>query len=242
MSLTGRLASLTVFFPCHNEEENVVRVTESALRVARRVADDHEVIIVDDGSRDRTGVLADELAQRYPGEVRAVHNVPNRGYGGALQRGFREATKDWIFYTDGDGQFDFEEIDKLIELLERFDIASAYRVERQDTWVRRLNGACWSALVRLVFGLRIRDVDCAFKVYPRRFIEQVELRSEGALIDAEMLARAARAGYSIGQVGVHHHPRTAGESSGGNLRVILRAFRELLRLRRDILRTPSGDR
>lgn len=236
MSPAGaRLASLSVFFPCHNEEENVVRVTEDALRMARRVSPDHEVIIVDDGSTDRTGELADDLARRYPGEVRAVHNIPNRGYGGALQRGFREAAKEWIFYTDGDGQFDVEEIDKLIPLLETHDIASAYRLNRQDSWMRRLNGKCWSTLVGLVFGLRVRDVDCAFKIYPRRFISQVTLRSEGALIDAEMLARATRAGYTIGQVGVHHHPRTAGESTGGNIRVILRAFRELLRLRRDIV-------
>lgn len=236
------LPSLTVFFPCHNEEENVVRVTEAALRMARRVAPDHEVIIVDDGSQDRTGALADELAARYPGEVRAVHNVPNRGYGGALQRGFYEAAKDWIFYTDGDGQFDVEEIDKLIPLLADHDIASAYRLDRKDNWVRRLNAKCWTWLVGVVLGLRIRDVDCAFKIYPRRFIQQVRLRSQGALIDAEMLARATRAGYRIGQIGVHHHPRVAGESSGGNLRVILRAFRELLRLRRDIIATPPAGR
>ncbi|HRX84981.1 MAG TPA: glycosyltransferase family 2 protein [Phycisphaerae bacterium] len=236
----GQLSSLTVFFPCHNEEENVVRVTEDALRMARRVSPDHEVIIVDDGSKDRTPALADELAAKYPGEVRAVHNVPNRGYGGALQRGFCEATKEWIFYTDGDGQFDVEEIDKLIPLLAEFDIASGIRLDRKDSWMRRMNAECWNWLVGVVLGLRIHDVDCAFKIYPRRFIESVTLRSEGALIDAEMLARATRAGYRIGQVGVHHYPRVAGESSGGNIRVILRAFRELLRLRRDILATPKA--
>ncbi|MCB9849293.1 MAG: glycosyltransferase family 2 protein [Phycisphaerales bacterium] len=239
---TSRLSSLTVFFPCHNEEENVVRMTEVCRAMARRVADDFEIIIVDDGSADATGRLADELAAKYPNEVRAVHNNPNRGYGGALQRGFGEARKDWIFYTDGDMQFDVEEIDKLIALLGEYDIASAYRTNRQDSFVRRMNGKCWSWLVNRAFGMRLRDIDCAFKIYPRRFIERVTLCSEGALIDAEMLARATRLGYRIGQVGVKHLPRPAGESSGGNLRVILRAFRELRKLRTKILGESEPNR
>lgn len=232
------LDSLTVFFPCYNEEANVRRVTEAALNMAKRVARRYEVIIVNDGSRDRTGEIADALATEHPDHVRAAHNNPNRGYGGALQRGFREARYDWIFYTDGDGQFDFEEIDKLIPLLQRYDIASAYRMDRQDPWMRKLNAACWGTLVRMLFRMNVRDIDCAFKIYPKRFIDAVELKSEGALIDTEMLARALRAGLTVGQVGVHHYPRTAGEQTGAKLSVILRAFRELLRLRRHIIQTP----
>jgi len=231
----GKLSSLTVFFPCYNEEANVERMTASALAAAPRVADDYEVIIVNDGSADRTGEIADRLAAAHSGLVRAVHNKPNRGYGGALQRGFREASKEWIFYTDGDGQFDINEMDKLIPLLERYDIVSGYRLDRRDPMIRKLNAACWGALVRFLFRLKIRDIDGAFKIYPRRFIESVELLSEGALIDTEMLARAQRAGYRIGQVGVHHYPRTAGEQTGANLRVIIRAFAELLRLRKRIM-------
>ena len=233
----GKLPSLTVFFPCYNEEANVERVTAAALKMCARVAQDYEVIIVNDGSRDRTEEIAEKLVRNHPGRVRAVHNKPNRGYGGALQRGFGEATKEWIFYTDGDGQFDFEEIDKLIPLLEDHDVVSAYRVDRQDPWIRRLNAACWGVLIRFLFRMNIRDIDCAFKIYPRRFVDAVELKSEGALIDTEMLARATRAGYTIGQVGVHHYPRTAGEQSGANLRVILRAFKELFKLRRQIMRS-----
>ncbi len=236
METQPRLSSLTIFFPCYNEEANVERVTQAALAVAQRVTDDYEVIIVDDGSTDETGAIADRLAEASAGRVRAVHNRPNRGYGGALQRGFREASKEWIFYTDGDGQFDLNDIEKLIPLLQRCDVVSAYRVGRQDNPLRRFNAWAWCALVGLVFGMRIRDVDCAFKIYPKRFIDQVELLSEGALIDAEMLVRARRAGLRIGQVGVPHYPRTAGASTGGDLRVILRAFKELLVLRRRILR------
>jgi len=230
------LQSLSVFFPCYNEEANVEKTTLAALRTGRRICDDLEVIIVNDGSRDRTGEIAERLAAEHR-EVRAVHNKPNQGYGGALQRGFREATKDWVFYTDGDGQFDFEEIDSLLPLLQRYDIVSGYRLDRRDSLVRKINAFAWTSLVNVVFRLWLRDIDCAFKLYPRRLFDEIEMKSKGALIDAEILARAKLLGYTIGQVGVHHYPRTAGEQTGANLRVILRAFKELFVLRREILRT-----
>ncbi len=231
--------SLSVFFPCYNEEANVERTTLAALKACRRFGGDFEVIIVNDGSKDRTGELAEKLAAEHA-EVRAVHNRPNRGYGGALQRGFREARKDWVFYTDGDGQFDFEEIDKLLALLGQYDIVSAYRVDRQDPFVRKANAFCWCTLVNLLFGMRIRDIDCAFKIFPRKLFDEIEMKSEGALIDTEILARATRLGYTIGQVGVHHYPRVAGAQTGANLRVILRAFKELFKLRGQIKRTARA--
>lgn len=238
MSMKSKIG-MSVFFPCYNEEQNVERTTLSALMVCDRLFDDYEVIIVNDGSKDATGAVADRLAREHD-RVRAVHNNPNRGYGGALQRGFREATKDYIFYTDGDGQFDLGELERLLPLLEKFDIVSAYRTNRRDSFIRRLNAGCWGMLVRRLFKMRIRDIDGAFKIYPRRFIEQIEMRSTGALIDTEMLARATRLGYSIGQIGVRHYPRTAGEQTGANLRVILRAFKELFQLRKEINRTGGG--
>lgn len=227
---------MTVFFPCYNEEANVERTTLSALLACERLFEDYEVIIVNDGSRDRTGEIADRLAHEHT-RVRAVHNRPNRGYGGALQRGFREATKDYIFYTDGDGQFDFQEIEKLLPLLEEFDIVSGYRLDRKDSFQRKLNARMWGLLVDAMFHLHIRDVDGAFKIYPKRFIDEIEMRSEGALIDTEMLAKARRLGYTIGQIGVNHYPRLEGEQTGANLGVILRAFKELFRLRRHIKTT-----
>jgi len=230
--------SFSVFFPCYNEEANVERTTLAALRAFRRITDDLEVIIVDDGSKDRTGEIADRLASEHS-QVRAVHNRPNLGYGGALQRGFREAKKDWVFYTDGDGQFDFEEIDLLLPLLDRYDIVSAYRLYRQDPLIRKVNAFCWTALVNLVFRLWLRDIDCAFKIYPRKLFEEIEMKSTGALIDTEVLARAKRLGYTIGQVGVHHYPRAAGAQTGASPRVIFRAFKELFLLRRDIERTTA---
>jgi len=226
---------LTIFFPCHNEEANVERVTGQALEVGRRVSDDLQVIIVDDGSTDRTGQIADRLARENP-EVEVVHHSPNRGYGGALQSGFRNARKQFVFYTDGDGQFDIKEIDLLLPLISSYDIVSAYRLNRQDPLTRKINAAAWGWLMRLTLGLRLRDIDCAFKLYRREIFDRIVMKSEGALIDAEVLARAQRKGYTIGQVGVHHYPRLAGEQSGANLKVILRAFKELFQLRKEIAR------
>jgi glycosyltransferase involved in cell wall biosynthesis len=234
-------SSLTVFYPCYNEEANVKNTTEAALKACQRLVDDFEIIIVNDGSKDRTGEIADALAAQYE-PVRAVHNNPNLGYGGALQRGFREASKEWIFYTDGDGQFDFDEIGKLLPMLDRFDVISAYRLDRKDPLIRKLNAWCWTTLVNLSFGMRIRDIDCAFKIFPRRLFEQIEMWSMGALIDTEILAKATRLGYRIGQVGVHHYPRTAGEQSGANIKVILRAFKELFKLRRRICESTTTER
>jgi len=227
--------SLTIFFPCYNEEANCERVTRQAVEVGRQVAGDLEVIIVNDGSKDRTQEVADRLAAEIP-EVRAVHNNPNRGYGGALQRGFREATKDWIFYTDGDGQFDLNEIPAVLPLLEQYDIVSCYRIKRQDPFMRKLNAFAWTTLVNLLFRIKLRDIDGAFKFYPKPFIDAIELHSTGALIDTEMLAKARNMKLSIGQMGVRHYPRTAGQQTGANLKVILRAFKELFKLYRQIRR------
>jgi glycosyltransferase involved in cell wall biosynthesis len=225
--------SLSVFFPCYNEEANVERVTRAAVEVGRQITADLEVLIVNDGSRDRTEEIADRLAAEIP-EVRAVHNKPNRGYGGALIRGFREATKNWIFYTDGDGQFDFKELPGLLPLLETHDVISCYRLDRQDSFMRKANAFAWSTLVNMLFSIGLKDIDCAFKVYPRTFIEAIELHSQGALIDTEMLAKACNLKLRIAQVGVHHYSRIAGSQTGANLKVILRAFKELFKLHRQI--------
>ncbi len=226
--------SISVFFPCHNEEANVERVTQQALAVLPAISDDYEVIIVNDGSQDRTREIADRLAGENP-HIRAVHHEVNRGYGGALQSGFRAATKKLVFYTDGDGQFNMEELPPLLPLMEQWDIVSCYRLDRKDPWIRKLNAWAWTRLVNWMLGLKLRDVDCAFKLYKREIFDRIEMQSQGALIDAEILARAQRAGYTITQRGVHHYPRLAGRQSGASWKVILRAFRELFRLRSSIL-------
>jgi glycosyltransferase involved in cell wall biosynthesis len=227
------MVSISVFFPCYNEQANVGRTVEKALEVMGKLNVDFEAIIVDDGRSDDTGRIADEIAGR-DGRVKVVRHQRNLGYGAALQSGFKAATKELVFYTDGDGQFDIKEMPPLLALMEQYDIVSCYRLNRQDSLIRKINGWCWTRLVCLMFGLKIRDIDCAFKLYKREIFDKIELSSTGALIDAEILARAARKGYRITQKGVHHYPRTSGEQSGANLRVIMRAFKELFKLQRRI--------
>ena len=225
--------SISVFFPCCNEQDNVERTVEGALAALKKLNADFEVIIVDDGSSDATGQIADEISSR-DSRVKVVHHPTNLGYGAALRSGFKAATKELVFYTDGDGQFDINEMPPLLPLIEQYDIVSCYRPNRQDSSIRKINGWCWTKLVCLLFGMKIRDVDCAFKLYKRKIFDDIELSSTGALIDTEILARAIRKGYSITQKGVHHYPRTAGAQTGANLRVILRAFKELFKLRSQI--------
>ena len=225
--------SISVFFPCYNEQDNLARVVQQALSILERLKSDFEIIIVDDGSSDRTGQIADGLAGQND-RVKVVHHGTNLGYGAALQSGFKAATKELVFYTDGDGQFDINEMPPLLGLMEQYDIVSCFRLNRQDNLMRKINGWCWTKLVCLLFGMKIRDIDCAFKLYKREIFDNIKVVSTGALIDAEILARAVRKGYRIRQQGIHHYPRTAGAQTGANLRVILRAFKELLKLRGEI--------
>ena len=238
---SARRYSLSVFYPCYNEAENIPRVVAEAMAFLPTVSDDFEIILVNDGSADRTGEIADELAAGDP-RIHAVHHETNSGYGAALQSGFRAATKELVFYTDGDGQFDIEDLADLLPLIEQYDIVNGYRKNRQDGFMRRLNAYCWGKLVQKVLGFRCRDVDSAFKLYRREIFDHIEMKSTGALIDTEILARANRAGYTLGEVPVRHKPRIAGEQTGANLKVILRAFKELMKLRKTILATPSADR
>lgn len=227
---TMKKHSISIFFPCYNEEQNVERVTREALAVAGSISDDYEILIVNDGSKDRTGEIADRLAQEHPA-VRAIHHEVNKGYGAALQSGFKNATKELVFYTDGDGQFKIEEITKLLPLIEEYDIVSGYRIKRQDSFVRKLNAFLWGALVNALFKIRVSDVDSAFKLYRRKIFDEITLISQGALIDTEVLARARAKGYTITEVGVNHYPRVAGEQTGAKLSVILKAFKELFKLK-----------
>ncbi len=226
--------SITVFFPCYNEQGNVRRVVEQAIDVLEKLRADYEILVVDDGSSDATGQIADEVAAGH-GRVRAIHHPHNLGYGAALQSGFRAAAKEFVFYTDGDGQFDLAEMPPLLPLMNQYDIVSCYRMNRQDNLIRKFNGWAWTTLVRFAFSLKVRDVDCAFKLYRRAIFDDIRMDSTGALISTEILARAVRKGYKVTQRGVHHYPRTAGRQTGANPRVIVRAFRELLKLRKRIL-------
>jgi glycosyltransferase involved in cell wall biosynthesis len=221
--------SLSIFFPCYNEEANVERSTREAIKAAQLVTPDFEVIIVNDGSKDKTGEIADRLAKE-DSHVRVIHHPKNRGYGAALTSGYRGGVKDTIFYTDGDLQFDLTEITKLWPLIDKFDVVTGYRIKRNDPIIRKLNSYGWTSLTKFLFGLPVRDVNCAFKLFRREVISKIEIQSQGALIDAEIFARVKKAGYSITEVGVHHYPRQFGTQTGANPFVIFRAFWELFKL------------
>ncbi len=225
--------SLSVFFPCYNESGNIKAVISKALEVLEPLGIDFELIIVDDGSSDGMSEIADAMSGQNE-KIRVVHHQGNRGYGAALQSGFKACEKEYIFYTDGDGQFDIAELPGLMRYMADYDIVSCYRIKRQDSVLRKLNAFCWTCLVGLLFRLKLRDIDCAFKLYRRSVFDDMPLLSTGALIDTEVLARARRRGCKIHQLGVHHYPRLTGKQTGANLRVILRAFKELFILHKRI--------
>lgn len=228
-----RLPALTFFFPAYNEEANVEEVVRQAFSVLPRFTDDLEVIVVDDGSRDRTGDIADRLASADP-RVRVIRHRPNRGYGAAIRSGLSGATRPYVFYTDGDLQFDLADLERLIPLMVGADAAIGYRPRRADPAKRRFIAWAYNRLIQLLFGAPFRDVDCAFKLFRRDLFARVPLervRSDGAFFSPELLLVLRAAGTRIAQVGVRHFPRRSGEEKGATPRVVLRAIRDLLRLR-----------
>jgi glycosyltransferase involved in cell wall biosynthesis len=236
MSVAPKFAgrSLSVFFPMFNEEANAEEAVRRALAVLPALVEDFEIILVNDGSRDRTGELADTLAARDR-RVRAVHHAENRGYGAALKSGFAAATGELVFFTDGDLQFDLAELELLLAVIDGCDVVAGYRLDRQDPLQRRINAHLWNLLVRLTLGLRIRDVNCAFKLFRRGVVEALgPLEADGAMLSAELMLRLQRSGARIREVGVHHFPRHHGQQTGAKPGVIWKALRELRALRKEL--------
>lgn len=205
--------SISVFFPCYNEQGSLRRIYESVSEVLKSIGIDYEIIFVDDGSTDGTLQVANTIATTDP-NVKVIHHPKNLGYGSALQSGFRAATKTLVFYTDGDGQFDLNELPPLLPLMKQYDIVSCFRLNRQEGMVRRFNAWCWTTFVCALFHLKIKDINCAFKLYKHSVFDGMDMRSTGALINSEILTRAKRRGFAITQVGVHHFPRINGRQSG----------------------------
>jgi len=221
--------NISAFFPCHNEEGNIEELTKKTLFVLNEICEDYEVIIVNDGSKDKTLEIAEGLAAVDP-HVKVINHEVNKGYGGALKSGFYNAKFEWVFFTDGDGQFDVNEIRELVKLSEKHGIVTGYRMNRQDPIHRKLNAWAWGSLVKMLFRFKVKDVDCAFKLIKKEILDKAQLTAEGAMISTELLAKAKKMGYTIGEVGVHHYPRRAGVQSGAKISVILRAFVELFKL------------
>ncbi len=222
---------ISAVLPAHNEAKNLEAVVEQCLNVLAEHCTAFEIVIVDDGSSDGTADLADRLAGSNQ-RVKAVHHPTNRGYGAALSSGFAAASLPLIFFTDSDGQFDIRELAELLPHLDRTDMVIGYREYRQDPLHRRIYGAIFSAAVRGLFSVQARDVNCAFKVFRKSLLDEVELVSPGALINAELLALAKSRGIDSTEVSVTHLPRVFGTQSGGSPRVIFKAVAELIALKR----------
>jgi glycosyltransferase involved in cell wall biosynthesis len=227
------MKSLSVVLPAFNEEANIRAVVEDAYRTVPKIAPIFEIIVVNDGSKDRTGEICDRLVEELS-NVRVVHHPQNRGYGAALKSGIRLARHDLIFFTDADRQFDFKEVAALLEQADAYHIVAGYRARRQDPPHRLLFAWGWNILVRIVLGVRIRDIDCAFKVFNRHVFDRVQIQSVGAMVNTEIFAQVSRFGMTVKEVPVSHFPRQHGESTGGNVAVILKAFRELIKMRRKV--------
>lgn len=222
--------SISAFFPCYNEEKNVEKLLTKAAQFLPTIAYDYEIIVVDDGSSDATTEIARNFLRENP-KVKIIRHETNMGYGAALRTGFDNSEKEYIFFTDGDNQFDIREIVKLLPYIKDFDIVAGFRIKRRDNFIRRLNAKCFNLLVRLLFGLKVKDIDCAFKIFKRDVIGNLKLQSSGAFINAEFLIRATRRGYKIKEIGVSHYPRQWGTQTGASPRVVLRAFHELFKFK-----------
>lgn len=222
--------SLSFVIPAFNEEPNVAEALRRASAVCQTLNLEYEILLVNDGSRDRTGEIAKSMTGEIP-NLRVVENNPNRGYGGALKAGFYAAGNEWIAFAPSDNQFDFNQVRDLMAHASQADIITGYRANDADPFMRRVNRWGWNWLVRILFGYMTRDIDCGFKLFRREILQRVSLLSDGAMVDTELLAGARARGYRVVEVPLKHLPRTAGSPTGANVKVILRAFRDLVRFR-----------
>ena len=218
--------SISIVLPAYNEEVVIATTVRRVFLALSRMVADFEILVVNDGSKDRTGAIVGAIAAQEP-RVRLITHQVNQGAGAALVSGFMRASKAYTFYMDADGQFDINDLVRLLPYLGEYDGVFGYRFDRQDPWMRKFNAWCWNKVVRFVFNLRVRDIDCAFKVFRTDYFRQVVLEARGALLLTEVVYKFARAGYNYTEVPVRHLPREGGNPTGAKPSVILRAFKEL---------------
>jgi glycosyltransferase involved in cell wall biosynthesis len=221
---------LSIFFPAYNDSGTIASMVMRAVQTAAKLTSDYEVLIINDGSADATPQIADELARMYP-EVRVVHHAVNRGYGGALQSGFKSATRELIFYTDGDAQYDPAELEALWpKMTADVDLVNGYKISRSDPWHRIIIGRVYHHLVCTLFSLKLRDVDCDFRLMRKSIFERVTLEKTSGVICLEMMKKIQDAGFRIAEVPVHHYHRAFGKSQFFNFRRIAKTGVDVLRL------------
>jgi len=230
MTAQGPAGGLSIFFPAYNDSGTIASLVIIALRTARKLTPDHEVIVINDGSADATPEILEELASIYP-QVRIVHHDKNRGYGGALRTGFASATRDVIFYTDGDAQYDPSEMETLWRRFDQnVDLVNGYKISRSDPLHRIIIGRIYHHIVKLLFGLTVRDVDCDFRMMRRSIFDTVHLEKNSGVICLEMMKKITDAGFRIAEVPVHHYHRAYGKSQFFNFRRLYRTAIDVMKL------------
>jgi len=236
-----KLPSISAFFPAYNDGGTISGMVISALRTLPKVTDDYEVIVINDGSRDYTADMLQELERMYPQHVRIIHHPVNRGYGAALRSGFVSARKDWVFYTDGDAQYDPRELVSLVHAVRPdTDIVNGYKISRHDPIHRAIIGRLYHHIVRVLFGFRLRDVDCDFRLIRRNIFDEIKLQSTSGTICLEMVTKFQDAGYKFEEVPVHHFHRAYGKSQFFNFRRLARTAIQLIQLRRALIIQKRG--
>jgi glycosyltransferase involved in cell wall biosynthesis len=225
------MPGLSVFFPAYNDAGTIASLVITSVKVAATLTPDYEVIVVNDGSSDDTPRILDELATIYPAHVRIVHHPKNRGYGGALRTGFATATKDFVFYTDGDAQYDPSEMTVLwSKMTDEVDWVNGWKISRADPLHRIVIGRVYHHMVKLLFGLKVRDVDCDFRLMRRRIFDVVQLEKDSGVICLEMMKKFQDAGFRVAEHPVHHYHRTYGKSQFFNFRRIFKTAIDVMKL------------
>jgi glycosyltransferase involved in cell wall biosynthesis len=231
-NMTKPIQEISLFLPAFNEEQNIKKTVVDAVKVLNKVAEKWEIIIINDGSKDRTLEISRDLEGKDK-RIRVINHEVNKGYGEALKTGLYASKYKWITTIDSDGQFDFSEILKLYNKSESADVIWGYRLNRRDSLMRKINGFAWTMLSNFLFGFNVHDVDCGFKLIKKDVLDKIgKLQStRGGMISPEILARVKKADFKIAQVSVHHYPRKVGKQTGADLKVIIQSFVDLFKLR-----------
>ncbi len=232
--ITNKDIRLSVFFPAYYDEKNIGKVVDKAVEVLEDLKlKDYEVTIIEDGSPDNTAAVADELAAKYP-KVNVIHHEKNKGYGATLWEGFITAKYEYVFYTDGDNQFDMEELRKFVALLPFSDMVVGYRKKKQYSPYRKLTSFVYNVILRYAFDIDYIDIDCAFKIIKTDLFRKIKVNTKDAFIDAEIMIRAGLLGYTFTELGVKHLPRVDGVSTAARPSIIFRTIREIIELRKEL--------